>query len=87
MVLLTLGSDYTYSGQSLYTFSGIATDATASVDLVDDAIQEQNENFFGNLSFVASPRPANVVLNPSLAEATIMDNDSMLNNIAYISVV
>ena len=46
------------------------------MDLTDDESLERVENFFGNLRFAdANSSPSNVILDPVIASAEIIDDD------------
>ena len=70
--LYLCAGDVDYSATSeLLTFNATALSITVSVPILDDAIVEIDEMFFGDLTSVGDP----VILDPNLATVTILDAD------------
>ncbi len=59
------------------TFTSTVRSFTVSVPISDDNLLEVDENFFGNLRVLDDPTGL-VVLDPDVASATIIDNDSKI---------
>ena len=57
-----------------YTITGMGS-VVAPVGIIDDVIAEEDENFFGNLGFGGGLTFSNILLEPALAQATIIDED------------
>ncbi len=79
------GFDFVDPGPITLHFNGSSTSQTVRITIIDDAILEHDESFFGKLT---ATDPA-VTVDPNQAEATIIeDNDSKLGyhgNVRYIS--
>ena len=61
------------------TFHSTVRSFTVSVPISDDNLLEVDEDFFGNLRVLDDPSGL-VVLDPAVASATIIDNDSKISN-------
>ncbi len=69
------GLDFVDPGPITLQFDGSSTNRTVRITIIDDAILEDNESFFGNLATT----DAAVTVDPDEAEATIIeDNDGKL---------
>ncbi len=69
------GLDFVDPGPITLQFDGSSTSRTVRITIIDDAIVEDDESFFGNLATT----DAAVTVDPDEAEATIIeDNDGKL---------
>ena len=73
------GSDYVSDGPLTLVFNSGNTRQSIPIPLIDDSIFELTETLQASLSVSGGVAPEHVILNPDLADITILDDDSELS--------
>ena len=72
------GNDYVNNGPQILVFDSDITSLSIPLQLTDDSIFELTEMLQASLSFPAGVAPERVILDPDLANITIVDDYSKL---------
>ena len=73
-LLHTAGLDFSMITDSLLTLNATCPNATITISILNDNVLESTESFTVNLAFSGGPVPR-VILSPSTATVTILDDD------------
>jgi len=81
---VTAGVDYTAITSETVTFPPGETCVSVVVNVTDDAVCENNETFVGSLKTNNSLSDNVLIVNPSMAVGTIIDDDNLSKTIVQV---
>ena len=76
-MFLTAGGDYTAIASETVTFAPGETCVSVVVNVTDDEVHEKNETFVGSLKINNSTLDNVLIVDPSMAAGTIVDDDDL----------